>query len=79
MSKLMIAEKALTDERLEYSALTAAVPLPDMIVALYGEKNALPDIALVVSQGVDSFANDKVPGTYAYLLNWVDHTFARHG
>lgn len=79
MSKLMIAKKALTDERLEYSALTAAVPLPDMTAALYGEKNALPDIALVVSQGVDSFANDRVPGIYAYSFNWVDRTFARHG
>ena len=69
MSKLMIAEKTLTDERLEYSALTVATPLPDMIVAVYGEKNALPDIALVVSQGVDSLANDRVPGTYAYSFH----------
>lgn len=66
MSKLMFAEKPLTDERLEYSAITAAVLFPDMFVASYGEKNALPDIPLVLTKGVPSFANDMFPGTYAY-------------
>lgn len=66
MSKPMIAEKSFTVERLENSALTAAFLFPDMFVAPYGEKNALPDIAPVPAKGVPSFTNDMFPGTYAY-------------